>query len=41
MWLLVVLWSGGRLRALQEFGHNAVHFALCPNHEWQWCLACW
>lgn len=39
MWLLVVLWSGGRLRALQEFGHNAVHFALCPNHEWQWWLS--
>lgn len=39
MWLAVVLWTGGRLRALQEFGHNAVHFALCPNHEWQWWLS--
>lgn len=38
MWLGVVLWSGGRMRALQEFGHNAVHFALCRHHAWQWWL---
>ncbi|VEB41515.1 Fatty acid desaturase [Chromobacterium violaceum] len=37
--MLVVLWSGGRMRALQEFGHNAVHFALCPSHAWQWWLS--
>lgn len=37
-WVLVVLWSGGRMRALQEFGHNAVHFALCRSHAWQWWL---
>ncbi|MET3133646.1 fatty acid desaturase [Oxalobacteraceae bacterium GrIS 1.11] len=38
-WLALVIWSGGRFRALQEFGHNAVHFALCRSHDWQWCLA--
>ncbi|KVN07012.1 fatty acid desaturase [Burkholderia sp. MSMB1588] len=38
-WLAVVLWSGGRMRALQEFGHNAVHFALCRSHAWQWWLS--
>ncbi|MCD5327151.1 fatty acid desaturase family protein [Chromobacterium piscinae] len=38
-WALVTLWSGGRMRALQEFGHNAVHFALCPSHAWQWWLS--
>lgn len=39
VWLAVVLWSGGRMRALQEFGHNAVHFALCRSHAWQWWLS--
>ena len=38
-WLLLTIWSGGRFRALQEFGHNAVHFALCPSHAWQWRLS--
>ena|ERR1700754_719650 len=38
-WIAVVLWSGGRLRALQEFGHNAVHFALCRSRPWQWWLS--
>ncbi|ROL75837.1 dihydrorhizobitoxine desaturase [Pseudomonas chlororaphis] len=38
-WLAVLLWSGGRMRALQEFGHNAVHFALCRHHAWQWWLS--
>ncbi|WP_232000846.1 fatty acid desaturase [Pseudomonas chlororaphis] len=38
-WLAVLLWSGGRMRALQEFGHNAVHFALCRHHGWQWWLS--
>jgi fatty acid desaturase len=37
-WLLVVLWVGGRFRALQEFGHNAVHYALCRSRGWQWAL---
>ncbi|MEX3628910.1 MAG: fatty acid desaturase [Burkholderia sp.] len=39
LWLPVVLWSGGRMRALQEFGHSAVHFALCRSHAWQWWLS--
>lgn len=38
-WIGVVIWSGGRMRALQEFGHNAVHFALCRSHAWQWWLS--
>lgn len=38
-WFLVVVWVGGRLRALQEFGHNTVHFALCPSHALQWWLS--
>lgn len=28
----------GRMRALQEYGHNAVHFALCRSKAWQWWL---
>lgn len=38
-WALVVIWVGGRFRALQEFGHNAVHFALCRSHGFQWWLS--
>jgi fatty acid desaturase len=38
-WFAVVMWSGGRMRALQEFGHNTVHFALCRSHAWQWWLS--
>lgn len=38
-WVLLVIWVGGRFRALQEFGHNAVHFALCRSHAWQWWLS--
>jgi fatty acid desaturase len=38
-WLLLAVWVGGRFRALQEFGHNAVHFALCRSRGWQWTLA--
>lgn len=38
-WGLLVVWTGGRFRALQEFGHNAVHFALCKNKTWQWWLS--
>ncbi len=38
-WLAVVLWVGGRFRALQEFGHNAVHYALCRSRGWQWFLS--
>jgi len=38
-WLLAIVLIGGRFRALQEFGHNAVHFALCRSHRWQWLLS--
>jgi fatty acid desaturase len=38
-WLLAMIAIGGRFRALQEFGHNAVHYALCRSRGWQWLLA--
>jgi fatty acid desaturase len=38
-WVAVAFWVGGRFRALQEFGHNAVHYALCRSHGWQWWLS--
>jgi fatty acid desaturase len=38
-WLIAIVLIGGRFRALQEFGHNAVHFALCRSHRWQWLLS--
>ncbi|WP_137939723.1 fatty acid desaturase [Chitinivorax sp. B] len=38
-WIALTFWVGGRFRALQEFGHNAVHFALCRHHGWQWWLS--
>lgn len=38
-WAALIVWVGGRFRALQEFGHNAVHFALCRSHAWQWWLS--
>ncbi|PTL84521.1 fatty acid desaturase [Vitiosangium sp. GDMCC 1.1324] len=38
-WGALTLWVGGRFRALQEFGHNAVHFALCRARGWQWWLS--
>jgi len=41
VWLLAIVLIGGRFRALQEFGHNAVHFALCRSHRWQWLLSDW
>ncbi|RDS83898.1 dihydrorhizobitoxine desaturase [Dyella monticola] len=39
VWGLAIVIIGGRFRALQEFGHNAVHFALCKSHAWQWFLS--
>jgi fatty acid desaturase len=36
---LLVLVSGGRMRALQEVGHNALHAALCPSKSYQWLLS--
>lgn len=38
VWLLVSVVVGGRFRSLQEYGHNAIHFALCPSHRWQYFL---
>lgn len=38
-WILVSVVVGGRFRALQEFGHNAVHFAMCKSHRWQYLLS--
>jgi fatty acid desaturase len=38
-WLVAIVVIGGRFRALQEFGHNAVHYALCRSHAWQWGLS--
>ncbi|WNG23590.1 fatty acid desaturase [Cystobacter fuscus] len=35
-WFALTFWVGGRFRALQEFGHNAVHYALCRSRAWQW-----
>lgn len=39
IWCVAIVGIGGRFRALQEFGHNAVHFALCRSRSWQWLLA--
>ncbi|MBM7115178.1 fatty acid desaturase family protein [Archangium primigenium] len=38
-WFALTFWVGGRFRALQEFGHNAVHYALCRSRGWQWWLS--
>ncbi|HEX2581662.1 MAG TPA: fatty acid desaturase [Dongiaceae bacterium] len=35
----LVVFVGGRFRALQEVGHNAVHCALCRSRDWQWFLS--
>jgi fatty acid desaturase len=37
--LLLVCVSSGRMRALQETGHNALHSALCPSRKFQWFLS--
>lgn len=38
-WPLVIVVVSGRMRALQEIGHNAVHCALCRSRDWQWLLS--
>jgi fatty acid desaturase len=38
-YLLLVVFVGGRMRALQEIGHNAVHGAMCRSRDWQWLLS--
>lgn len=37
--VLLAVFVGGRIRALQEIGHNAVHGALCRSRRWQWLLS--
>lgn len=37
--LLLVILAAGRMRALQEIGHNALHAALCPSKHYQWMLS--
>jgi fatty acid desaturase len=37
--IVLVLVAAGRMRALQEIGHNALHAALCPSKLLQWFLA--
>jgi fatty acid desaturase len=37
--VLLVAVAAGRMRALQEIGHNALHVALCPSKSLQWTLS--
>lgn len=37
--ILLAVVAAGRLRALQELGHNALHLALCRSRGWQWFLS--
>jgi fatty acid desaturase len=39
LWIAAALVIGGRFRALQEVGHNALHGALCPSKRLQWFLS--
>jgi fatty acid desaturase len=39
LWMPAALVIGGRFRALQEVGHNALHGALCPSKRLQWYLS--
>lgn len=39
VWLAVAAVVAGRMRALQEIGHNAVHCAMCRSRDWQWLLS--
>lgn len=39
LWGVVAVLIAGRMRALQEIGHNAVHCALCRSRDWQWFLS--
>ncbi|MEZ4315531.1 MAG: fatty acid desaturase, partial [Polyangiaceae bacterium] len=38
-WIPIVAIVAGRMRALQEIGHNAVHCAMCRSRGWQWFLS--
>ena len=37
--LLLIILAGGRFRALQEVGHNALHSAFCKQKWLQWLLS--
>lgn len=37
--VLLACVAAGRMRALQETGHNALHSALCPSKKLQWFLS--
>lgn len=37
--VLLAVVTSGRMRALQELGHNALHLALCPSKKLQWFLS--
>lgn len=37
--VLLAVVTSGRMRALQELGHNALHLALCPSKRLQWFLS--
>jgi fatty acid desaturase len=37
--ILLACVAAGRMRALQETGHNALHSALCPSKRFQWFLS--
>lgn len=39
LWIAVMLFVAGRMRALQEIGHNAVHCALARSRDWNWFLS--
>lgn len=39
LWIPIVTLVAGRMRALQEIGHNAVHYAMCRSKGWQWFLS--
>ncbi len=37
--LVLACVAAGRMRALQETGHNALHSGLCPSKSYQWILS--
>lgn len=39
VWPPIVVLVAGRMRSLQEIGHNAVHYAMCRSKDWQWLLS--
>lgn len=39
LYFLIIVFIGGRFRALQEASHVAVHYGLCRSKSWQWFLS--